>query len=211
MRVRIALLRFLLQRSTASTVAFFCLMVLYMLFKPDPLDSAEAFPAIIVFFHCYSLASSLGRPADKHFAFLFSRGYSRDTLWLNTMIATAISVLAVWLPAAIVVWTPLRANFLPDPEYPIVAAAERTVPLAWLAWYALLMPFLHYEWIRWAQPTRGAFGATLVQAGMIVVAYPIVVVAPWPRWPILWAPGALVALGAFTATRRLYARIEVPA
>jgi len=160
------------------------------------------------------LASSLGRPTDKDFAFLFSRGYSRDTLWLNTMIATAMSALAVWLPAALIVWTPLRSivqDWMRISVHFSNPAAERTVPLAWLAWYTFLLPFSHYEWIRWAQPTRGAFGATLIQAGMIVVAYPIVVLSPWPTWPILWAPGGLVALGAFVASRHLYRRLEVPA
>ena len=215
MRLRIALLRLMLQRITAPTVAFFFVAAHYVLLKPKPLSSIDGWAAVLVFAHSYLLTSSLGRPADKDFAFTLSRGYSRDTLWLNTMIVTTISVLAVWLPAALIVWTPLRSilhdAIFRSPHFPIMAPLEKTTPLAWLAWYVLLLPLFHYEWIRWAQPTRGAFGATLIQAGIVLVVYPLIVTSPWPSWLIRWAPGGLVALGAFIASRRLYSRLEVPA
>jgi len=55
MRVRIALLRLMLQRIGFVTVTFSCLVALYLLLRPTQLNSVDGFVAILVFFHCYSL------------------------------------------------------------------------------------------------------------------------------------------------------------
>jgi hypothetical protein len=130
-------------------------------------------PWLLVLAHCLLLTMLLGRFRSPVFAFLYSRGYSRDVLWGHMMLASAMSILTGWLPAAIILWTGLRSvvhdHLMQSPYFPVMAQCEFAVPLIWIALYLLLTPAFHYAWIRRAQPTRDE-GAGGVTAFMVVVA-----------------------------------------
>jgi hypothetical protein len=123
-------------------------------------------------------------------------------------------VLAAWLPAALIVWTHARSALLDkmqNPNYPIMAPFEMTQPFHWLAGYALLLPVLHYAWIRHQQPTKGPNDGLWLAIGYLM-AQLVTITLPFslypPRW-ILATAFPAVSLALFAAGRRLYRQVEV--
>jgi hypothetical protein len=138
---------------------------------PDVLTPHDPWPGLIILGQCLLLAGMLGRFETPSFAFVYSRGYSRDALWIHMMLASGLSVLTAWLPAGLMVWTGLRSvihdHLLQSPYFPIMAPRETWVPLVWLGLYLLLVPAGHYSWIRRAQPTKGRQGGNFVVVGLL--------------------------------------------
>jgi hypothetical protein len=127
-------------------------------------------PALLVFAQCLLFIRLLGRSDTSAFAFLYSRGYSRDVLWGHAMLVSVLSVVAAWLPAALIVWSGLRSTIhdrlFESPDFPVMAPCETWIPLSWLGLYLLLAPAFHYAWIRHAQPTKGGFGGVFLSTGI---------------------------------------------
>lgn len=144
----------------------------HVLFVRDVLSWRNPQMALLVLGHSIAVASLLGRYRSRGFAFVYTRGYTRDELWLNKMSATGLSVLAVWLPVALIVWLPIRSSvqeLFGSGYFPIMMQREAIVPWLWLAGYAILLPLFHYVWIRRAQPFRGGNGVVLLAIGVVVV------------------------------------------
>ncbi|MHC4715284.1 MAG: hypothetical protein ACYTAN_18770 [Planctomycetota bacterium] len=168
--------------------------------------------------HTFLIVSCCGRLYWQQRAFLFTRGYGRDTLWLNMLSASFASVLAAWLPAALAVWTPLRSasqdRLLRSPEFPIMAPVEAGVPWFWLASYVLLLALFHYAWIRRSQPTRGTQGGVVLSFGVIAAACVlllegnIIVREGWLVRPI-GAAAASATVVLLWASLVLHRRLEV--
>jgi len=150
--------------------------------------------------------------------FAYSRGFSRDTLWAHEMLASAIAASAAWLPVALLVWCGARSvvqdRLLSNPLFPFIAPREYNVLWGWLALYGLILPALHYSWIRAAQPVRWPDSGV-----WLAVAIVIGVVTIWnsPRFPLretlwfriaIWTAGASIALCLLVAGRRLHRELE---
>ena len=159
MHVRVGLLLFLMYQCLAPTLVAAPVALSYVLLTPGVLHWRSPFPALFIVVHSWLLASRLGRLRASDVAFLYTRGYSRDSLWLHTVLASALSALMVWLPGALTVWLGLRSlvqdRAFVSPNFPIMAGLETWAPAIWLAGYITLLPLFHYVWIRAAQPTRG--------------------------------------------------------
>lgn len=190
---------------------------LYVLFRREPLEPADGWAGAFIVVHCCFLVMRLGRVGAGPFAFLYTRGYSRDRLWAHTMLASLVAVLIVWLPAALLIWLGLRSGFQDtvreSPYFPIMAPLETTVPLVWLAAYLVLLPVLHYAWIRQAQPARGGATGPLLAAGLVVTAVSTLNagrIEP-PVWWIIWIGCVVVVVAALWGGRRLHRSIEVRA
>jgi len=218
MRIKGRLLLFLLRKTMLVTVIAICMACLYALLRREVLDWRDAWAGVFVLVHSLALTGLLGRFRSGAFAFLYSRGYSRDALWAHTMLATLISALAAWLPAALIVWTPLRGLaqdvLFRSPYFPIMAPREAVVPMAWAAAYGILVPLFHYEWIRRAQPVRGGSGGPFLAAGVIVALAVLVMEGrPHPWFVGSAATAGILAVGALVGARvvaswRLHRRVE---
>ena len=217
MRIRVGLLRYLLPQTLGLPLSALLLVcpLAYVLFAPNVLHWRDPWAAVFALIHALVLTGRLGRFRAGSFAFLYSRGYSRDALWGHTMLASVVGVLAAWLPAALAVRMGLRSTVqdqaFRSPYFPIMAPTETFVPLVWLAAYGALLPACHYAWIRAAQPTRGSAGGAFVTVGFIVAALTVATMPlreAWFRW---FACMALVAsTGAMLlATWKLHQRLEV--
>ena len=217
MRIRPGLLRYLLRRTLAIHVIIkpvLCLWA-YTLLSGDVLTWHDPWPALFVLVHSLILAWVLSPYRPGEFAFLYSRGYSRDALWGHAMLAGLASILVVWLPAALFVWTGLR-SYLHDrvfesANFPVMAPLETSVPLVWLAGYVLLAAVFHYAWIRRAQPTTGGHGATFLAAGLLACLFTVFCVAPREPW-LIWlfcTAEAVVVVSSLMAGWRLHRRLEV--
>ncbi len=189
MRVRGGLLWFLLCQTRPVTLVAVPAAALYVLLTPAVLNERAVGPVFFVLVHTLLVTSRFGRSKASDFAFLYTRGYSRDSLWAHTMLASSAAVLAAWLPAAVLVWTGARGvvqdRLLQNPEFPIMADSEMLLPLKWLLGYVVLLPIYHYAWIRGAQPTRGRLGGVVAAGALVVGLLPLagwVCPVDWFRW-----------------------------
>lgn len=170
--VRPGALKYYWRQGLPATITGGLGLGLLSLFWPDVLTSHTPWPGLIVLAQCLLLSMLFGRCESSSFAYLYSRGYSRDSLWKHMLTASALSVLATWLLASLIIWTGARSllhdQLLHSPYFPIMAPRETWVPLVWFGLYLLLVPACHYAWIRRAQPTRGGQGGSCVVAGLLV-------------------------------------------
>lgn len=219
MRLRWGLLRILWWQAMPATVVG-CGLSVYVLFWPDVITPRDPLPGpgVIVLAHCLLLTTLLGSFQTPSFAFVYSRGYSRDGIWAHVMLTSALSVLAALLPACLVVWAGLR-SFVQDhvfqsPYFPVMAPRETFAPLMWAGLYVLLVPALDYAWIRRAQPTRGGHGGSLVVFGLIAalaVAWDLV--RYFNTW-FAWLSAGLYAVAVVSLVlggRALHRSLEVRA
>lgn len=92
-----------------------------------------------------AMATQLGRRRSPSEYFQYSHGFSRDTVWRHSLLAGMVSVFLAWLPAALLVWSPLREVYQDDivssEWFPFGAAFETAYPVHWLihAWFWLAM------------------------------------------------------------------------
>jgi hypothetical protein len=162
MTVRRGLLRILWREILPATLFGTLGLGTYALLWPGVMAIRDIWPALLIFAQCLLLSALLGRFTSPSFAFLYSRGYTRDALWNHTMLVSALSIVAGWLPAALIVWTGLRSavhdHLFQSPYFPIMAPCETSTPLGWLGLYLLLAAMFHYVWIRLAHPSKGGQG-----------------------------------------------------
>lgn len=148
----------------------------YTLWEPSLLIRGDmlGWALLLTLVHSLLITWRLGRPRSRSFGFLYTQGYSRNAIWWHTMLASAASVLLVWLPSALAIWLGLRSHFqsdlLQNYWFPLVAPCEYSYPLWVLFLYACFLPAFHYAWIRNAQPMRGHL------AGVVVATYVALVV-----------------------------------
>ena len=172
LRIRPGLLWYLLRPLIPVTLVALAVACLYVFLWPDILGWRDGWAAVFVLIHSRGIALRFGRFDQGSFAFLYSRGFSRDQLWGHVILASSLAALSVWLPAALIVWTPLRSLvqdvvFL-SPFFPIMAPRDVSVPWMWLVGYGVSIPLFHYEWVRRGQPARGGAAGPLLVAGVIV-------------------------------------------
>lgn len=219
MRLSVPLLLWLWRKTLPVTIVTAAAAVAMALLVPNRLQVQflggwTGLLALLVFSHSVAVASMQGRPFSGASGYLYSRGFTRDRLWVHHILASAASVLVVWLAAGLVVWTPLRGWVqwgLGNPFYPGAAWLEADFPLRPLPAYGLLLPVLHYSWIRGAQPTRDRW------VGPMLVAWAILLLPPLAAWgsaetPLVqWSVPAAAAAAVLLVIlgMRLHRRMEV--
>jgi hypothetical protein len=215
MRMRISLLGMLFRQTLPVTLIGLPIGCLYVLFAREPLSWQNPWMALFVLVHSIAIASCFGWFRSRSFAFLYTRGYSRDELWIHKMLGTVLSVLAVWLPMALIVWLPIRSivqdKLFVNPYFPLMMMREASVPWFWLGGYAVLLPLFHYVWIRRAQPTRGANGSVLLAIGVVIAIATLMSFRWHPFWfrALLWILSAIVIVTTLVAGCILHRRLEV--
>ena len=201
MSVKLPLLLWLWRQTLPATIIALPVACLGALFVPgilrvQHLDGVYGVVSLLfVLVHAVAIATLMGRAGSGGFAFVYTRGFSRNDLWLHTMLASAAAVLTVWLPVCLIVWAPLRSLvqdvLLKSPYYPGAAFLDRWLPVQIMAAYALLLPVFHYAWIRLAHPTRGRMGGVLLASGFVCA---LVVTGGVVHWLGQWVGGLFLAL-----------------
>jgi len=215
MKIRSSLVWMFFRETLAATLIALPIACLYVMFVRDVLSWRNPWMSLLVLGHSIAIASLLGRYRSRSFAFAYTRGYTRDDLWLNKMAATGVSVLVVWLPVALIIWLPIRSGvqdkWFRSPYFPIMMLREAVVPWAWLAGYAILAPLFHYVWIRRAQPLCGENGVVLLALGVVVVIGTLMTF----RWHYDWfrmlcyVLAGIMAVTTLVAGRILHRTVEV--
>ncbi len=215
MRIKMSLLTLMMRQCLPATLIGLPVACFYVLLTRKPLDWANPWMGLFVLAHSIAIAFCLGRYRSPGFAFLYTRGYSRDQLWVHQVLVTVLAVLTVWLPLALLVWLPIRSSvqdvLFRSPYFPILMIREAVVPWAWLTGYAFLLPLFHYVWIRRAQPLAGGDGVVLLAVGTVIVIGIFMLFGRLPHWfwMLLWVLAAIVTGTNLAASLRLHRRIEV--
>lgn len=190
MIVRRGLLRILWREALPATLFGMLGLGAYALLWTDIMTIHDIWPALLIFVQCLLLAGLLGRFMSPSFAFIYSRGYTRDAIWGHVMLVSVLSIVIAWLSGALIVWTGLRSSVhdcrFQSPDFPILAQFENDVPLFWLGLSILLASAFHYAWIRRAQPTHsefaGHFMASAIIASLVTVFCMVSYFHGWFAW-----------------------------
>ena len=130
-----------LQRPT--WVGSVCLAA-YILFWPEFFGSRDPLMLLLIGLHSVWIGIRIGGVRGGEAEFLYSRGYSRNTLWLHAQLAGLIAVVLTCLPSALLIWLRIRSEiqsrlFEVGKAY-ILYSREDVAPLAWLLLYMLFVP-----------------------------------------------------------------------
>jgi hypothetical protein len=206
--------------TAAPTSITLAVALAYVLFRPAPFIARDfgtsVLPWMFVAVHSVVLVGLQSRVHTSGFAFLYSRGFSRDTLWVSQMIASALSVLMVWVAAAVCVRTGLRSwiqeHLMRNPEYPVMASADMPVLWLYLVGYVVALPTLHYAWIRRNHPTRGQHSGDNLIVAVVLATFTVLAMTPYREgWAlaVTIAGGVTIGLTLLIIARRLHRRLEV--
>jgi len=215
MKIKMPLLAILLRQTLPASLIALPVGCLYVMFTRNVLNWQNPWMALFVLAHSIAIASSLGRFGSPNFAFLYTRGYSRDELWAHKMLGTALCVLMVWSPIALMLWLGVRSavqdKMFVSPYFPIMMTREAPVPWFWLGGYAILLPLFHYVWIRRAQPLRGENGIVLLAVGVVIVIGILMSFRWHPRWfrALVYTLSAVMIITTLVAGRMLHRDLEV--
>ena len=189
-------------------------VTLYLLFQDQPLDfRRDSYVITFVLVHSFLISRLIGRVRSESFADLYSQGFSRNVIWSHCWLATLASVLITWLPAAILIVSPLRGqlqNALQNPWFPLMASTEWPYLCLVGLLYALVLPVFHYEWIRSAAPFRELISGHLLAIGYFVFAA-TVFDRFWQMSHRWWIPACFMTVSLILGVlgRWLHQRIEV--
>jgi hypothetical protein len=215
MKIKISLLKIMFRETLPVTLIALIIACFYILFTRDVLSWQNPWIAIFILAHSIALAALSGRYRSRSFAFLYTRGFTRDELWLHKMLSTAISVLVVWLPVSMLVWLPMRSTIQDklfiSPYFPLMMIREAYVPWAWLGGYAILLPLFHYVWIRRAQPLRGENGVVFLAVGVVIVIAILILFRWHPVWfrILIYSLSTVMIVTCLVAGRILHRTLEV--
>ncbi len=190
----------------------------FVLWESQPLEFDVSGPApFFVLIHSLIVVWVLGRVTNSSFGFLYVQGYSRDVLWWHLMGASCASVLAAWMPAAVLILLRFRSGFqeeLNNFNFPLMAETEHSFVWWCLLAYGILVPLFHYAWIRGSQPSRGSASGFVIALGASFAAFSIwngVRVPDMPSWTVLIMTSGFVlaASSLLIASRKLHRQLEV--
>jgi hypothetical protein len=215
MKIKISLIALMLRQMLPITLIALPISCIYLLMTHNVLMWQNSSIAIFILIHSIAIAFTLGRYRSRSFAFIYTRGFTRDELWLNKMITTILSVLIVWLPASLIVWLPIRSavqdKLFLSPYFPLMMIREASIPWVWLAGYAVLLPLFHYVWIRRAQPLRGEKGVVFLAIAVVIVMAILMLFKNHQQWFIylVYILSAIMTITCLIAGCILHRNIEV--
>jgi hypothetical protein len=172
MFVKWPLIRWQLRQARNFNLVVATTVAVYVCTRSEPFNSVWTFPWWFPGVHAALIAWFVGRSTSPAAGYLHLQGFSRDILWWHTVLSACGCVLWGWLPAALLILTPLRSawqDLLGNPSFPYMGPAEHGA--VWLAlWeYAVCVPLALYAAARWAHPARGNGGGFLCAVALMVL------------------------------------------
>lgn len=214
MKIKTALLGFFLRSLFPVNAAAMIVSVCFILLYPNYFLWNNAWASLFILAHCITITFVLGRVHSGPFAFIYTRGFSRDVLWMHKMIASIVSALLVWLPVALIMGLGGRSalqNLFQNPYFPIMAQREMSAVWFWLFGYALLLPLFHYVWIRKAQPAKSAGNGMLLAVGAVIAVITLISNRYHAHWfaQFCWIVGGVIILTCMISGFFLHRTLEV--
>lgn len=188
-----ALFRWQLRQLSAINLVAVAAVSMYVLLRQTPLVAPGEFPVFLaVCLHCGLIVWRLGHVTAPRTGFLHSQGFTRDEIWWQTFFASWASGLLVCGTAWLLIVTRLRCvvqdRWYQNMYFPFYAPEEVIVPWAWLFAYTIVLPLMHYVWVRANQPCRGAASGWMVMTlglGMLVLTFDRLGVRHWESTSLL--------------------------
>jgi len=213
-----SLLRWYSKRVSSVTTAATALALFVVLFwQQQPFAASQMLPWLFLFIHGLCLNWRLGQFNNPTDAFLYTRGFSRDTLYFHRTLAIVLHVLIPWAAVSLSIWTGLRSwtqrHIAGNPEFPMMDGVDARVPLDWLIGYGVVMCILQYATIRRRQPTRGVSAGRFLIAAQFVAGFTVINMAgprEWLTWVTLLSL-IILATASLWGGWQLHRRMEVRA
>jgi hypothetical protein len=217
MLVKWPVIRWQMRHMGVLNMAIGAIAGVYVLMRREPFNYTS--PWWFAPLHAAAIAWFLGRSTTPAEGYLHLQGFGRDELWWHGVLSACGCALCAWVPAAVLLLTPLRGawqDLLQNPSYPYMAPAEHR--FVWIAlWeYAVSVPLGLYAAARWGHPARGNDSGVLCAAVLIVLFIGTIETARFwapqyaltDRWP-LFSCGLAAAGVALVLGRQLFREREV--
>ena len=145
---------------------------LVTLFRSEPMiapGSVTMLVAIVI--HCGLLVWRLSSMAPGNNSFVHVQGYTRDQIWWQVLLASLISGAmvcgTVWLLMVSRLRCVIQDGWMSNPWFPVTATREYSLPWVLLFGYIVVLPMMHYVWIRARNPYQeSASGWLLLILGL---------------------------------------------
>lgn len=186
----------------------------YLLSQSMPLTFLNDAIALFILAHASAIACLVSPSRRDISLFLFSQGFSRQTLWLHSWLAAFASVALTLLPCAILILCGLR-SWIEDtrlnPWFPLMSSAEMPVLGRAVVEYLILLPALRYVTIRLASPDQDfRSGVTILVLAFIIATMTsnqFMRPGPFQYWYV--AAAATISIGTAIVGYPLMKRTEV--
>ncbi len=214
MMLKPSLLGYFLKSVAPFNITAMLISIFFVMLYPKYFLWNNPWAGLFVLVHCIAITFVLGRIRSARFAFVYSRGFSRDVLWSHKMLASLVSALMVWIPVALLIGLGGRSalqNWFWNPYFPIMADKEVSAVWFWLFGYGLLLPMFHYVWIRKAQPTKGSGNGMLLAVGAFVVIFTLMTFRHHSNWyaMLCWVIGSVMMVVYTVSGLLLHRTLEV--
>ena len=172
---------------------------------------------LCVALHSAIVVFLLGRNGSRGSRFLYAQGFTRDEIWWSTFSASLLSGIvvcgSVWLILVLGIRAQLQ-DWLQNPWFPFMAKQEPVFAGWMLLEYILLLPLLHYAWVRARQPVPDSGAGWLIcMFGFVMLIWTITDLRHALLEPTLFRialSGFLLLAGLLTAaSRKLHRQVEV--
>jgi hypothetical protein len=153
MKLRLSLSLYLFRDGLGATALCTAALAAYVLLHRSPLEWTDPIALLILAAQSVILSRRLAWSRKGEAAFLYTRGFSRDSIWCHRILVCLLSGVVSTGVAALIVWIGIREEAqlsMGNSIFPIVSIRETWVAMQWFGVYALLVPFLQYAWARGA-------------------------------------------------------------
>ena len=214
MKIKNSLLAYCLRLVWPVNATALMVSVCFILLYPKYFLWNKGWTTMFILIHCIAITFVLGRLQNRSFGFIYTRGYTRDELWVHKMLASAVSALCVWGATGLLIGFGARSSLqdlFQNPYIPIMAEREMSAVWFWLFGYALLLPLFHYVWIRKAQPTKSSGNGMLLAVGAVIAAVTLIGNRYHAHWfaQLCWVVGGVIILTCMISGFFLHRTLEV--
>ena len=160
---------------------------LYVLLRVAPMTIHEMIFLFGILIHCWLIVWKLWRTSFRQAGFLYSWGFTRDQIWRQTLLASfASGVLvcgAAWLLMLFQVRSLVQDQLIVNPYFLNSTFGESWVPWVWLYGYVVVLPMMHYAWVRSKHSARGKLnGWVLMSFGVAILIWSFFQSSPTEHW-----------------------------
>ena len=215
MQIKRSLLFWYLRSASWVTVFALLTVVAYVLLRGEAFYASAWKPWLFIYIHSLLLTKALGDFDTSETAYLYTRGFDRNTLWVHRLLAHVIDVLLVWGSATLIIWLGIRSavqdHVFKNPYYPIFYWEDYFPPLLWLFGYFVLFGICEYAAVRDFYPTVGRTNGFWILAASFYVGVTIlfgVFLSSWQNWLCLGVL-SIVTISQLWGASRIHQQVEV--
>lgn len=173
--IRWPLFLWLMRPLRLPNIVMIAVCSMYVIFCREPLlPPGERKMLLAVILHSTIIAARLGRFSSRERGFLHAQGFTRDQMWWHTLLASSVSAVVTCAVIALLMMCGVRSvvqdQLFQNPYFPFMASAEYSTSLVMLLQYIIVLPAVHYVWIRAHQPVGDAAAGWMLTSMTLIFA-----------------------------------------